>query len=63
VETICRGFGRKTSISRKLKEALDDPEVLDDVKAKRYSHDLNQLLQTKSKVVALTIDDLLDLKE
>jgi hypothetical protein len=42
---------------------LDDPEVPDDVKAKRYSHDLNRFLQTKSEVPALTIDDLLDLKE
>jgi hypothetical protein len=42
---------------------LDNPDVPDDVKAKRYSHDLNRFLQTKSKVPALTIEDLLDLKE
>jgi hypothetical protein len=42
---------------------LDDPEVPDDVKAKRYGHDLNRFLQIKSKVPALTIEDLLDLKE
>jgi hypothetical protein len=53
----------KTSISEKLKATLDNPDVPDDVKAKRYSHDLNQFLQTKSKVPALTIEDLLDLKE
>jgi hypothetical protein len=53
----------KTSISKKLKATLDNPEVRDDVKAKRYSHDLNRFLQTKSKVPALTIEDLLDLKE
>jgi hypothetical protein len=53
----------KTSISKKLKATLDDPEVPDDVKAKRYSHDLNRFLQTKSKVPSVTIEDLLDLKE
>lgn len=53
----------KTSISKKLKATLDNPDVPDDVKAKRYSHDLNRFLQTKSKVPALTIEDLLDLKE
>jgi hypothetical protein len=53
----------KTSISKKLKATLDNPDVQDDVKAKRYSHDLNRFLQTKSKVPALTIEDLLDLKE
>jgi hypothetical protein len=53
----------KTSISKKLKPTLDNPDVPDDVKAKRYSHDLNRFLQTKSKVPALTIEDLLDLKE
>jgi hypothetical protein len=42
---------------------LDDPDVPDDVKAKRYSHYLNRLLQAKSRVPALTIEDLLDLKE
>ena len=53
----------KTSISKKLKATLDNPDVPDDVKAKRYSHDLNRFLQTKSKVPALTIEDLLNLKE
>jgi hypothetical protein len=53
----------KTSISKKLKATLDNPEVPDDEKAKRYSHDLNRFLQTKSKVPALTIGDLWDLKE
>jgi hypothetical protein len=53
----------KTSISKKLKATLDNPDVPDDVKAKRYSHDLNRFLQTKSKVPALMIEDLLDLKE
>jgi hypothetical protein len=53
----------KTSISKKLKATLDNPDVPDDVKAKRYSHDLNRFLQTNSKVPALTIEHLLDLKE
>jgi hypothetical protein len=53
----------KTSISRKVKATLNDPDVPDNVKAKRYSHDLNRFLQTKSEVPALTIEDLLDLKE
>jgi hypothetical protein len=52
----------KTSISKKLKATFDDPEV-PDVKAKWYSHDLNRFLQAKSKVPALTMDDLLDLNE
>jgi hypothetical protein len=53
----------KTSISKKLKATLDNSDVPDDVKAKRYSHDLNRFLQSKSKVLALTIAGLLDLKE
>jgi hypothetical protein len=53
----------KTSINKTLKATLDNPDVPDDVKAKRYSHDHNRFLQTKSKVPALTIEDLLDLKE
>jgi hypothetical protein len=53
----------KTSISKKLKATLDNPDVPDDVKAKRYSHDLNRFLQTKSKVPTLTIEDLLDIEE
>jgi transposase InsO family protein len=50
-------------ISKKLKATFDDPEVPDGVKAKWYSHDLSRFLQIKSKVSALTIEDLLDLKE
>jgi hypothetical protein len=53
----------KTSINKKLKATLDNPYVPDDVKAKRYSHDLNRFLQTKSKVPALSFEDLLILKE
>jgi hypothetical protein len=53
----------KTSISKKLKATLDNSDDPDDVKAKRYSHDLNRFLQTKSKVSALTIEDMLDFKE
>jgi hypothetical protein len=53
----------ETSISKKLKATLNNPDVPDDVKAKRYSHNLNRFLQTKSKVPLLTIEDLLDLKE
>jgi hypothetical protein len=63
VEAADRRLGKKTSISKKLKATLDNPDVPDDVKAKRYSHDLNRFLQTKSKVPALTIEDLLDLKK
>ena len=40
----------KTSISRRLKDALNEPTVRDDVKAKEYSHDLNRFLHAKSKI-------------
>jgi hypothetical protein len=53
----------KTSFSKKLKATLDNLDVPDDVKAKRYSHDINRFLQTKSEVPALAIEDKLDLKE
>lgn len=59
----------KTTISKGLKATLDDSTVPDDVKAKRYSHDLNRFLQTKRKLpdaplvdVTPTVDELLDLK-
>ena len=48
----------KTSISKKLKTTLDEPSVPDDVKAKRYSHNLNRFMQTRSK---LTDEPLIDL--
>ena len=51
----------KTSISKGLKATLDDPTVPDDVKAKRYSHDLNRFLHTKRKLPEVpTVEDLLD---
>ncbi len=56
----------KTTISKGLKATLDDSTVPDDVKAKRYSHDLNRFLQTKRKLpdasLVATVDELLDLK-
>jgi hypothetical protein len=54
----------KMSISKKLKATLNDREVPDDVKAKRYSHNLNSFMQTKFKLSdAPTIEELLDWKE
>jgi hypothetical protein len=54
----------KTSVSKRLTAILDDPEVTDDAKAKRYSHNLNRFLQTESKLpdvdFAPTIDELID---
>ena len=54
----------KTSIGKKLKTTLDDPSVPEDVKAKRYSHELNRFLHTKSKLSdGATIDKLLKEEE
>jgi hypothetical protein len=39
----------ETSISKKLKVTLDDPEASDDVKAERYRHDLNKFYKPKVK--------------
>ena len=51
----------KTSISKKLKTTLDDSSVPDDVKAKRYSHNLNRFLQTKSNLTyEPTLEELLE---
>lgn len=40
----------KTSISKRLKDTLNESTVPDDVKAKEYSHNLNRFLHTKSKI-------------
>jgi hypothetical protein len=60
----------KSSISKQLKSTLDDPTIPEDIKAKRYRHNLSRFLHTKRKLVEEeplvdlmpTVDELLDIK-
>jgi hypothetical protein len=60
----------KSSISKQLKSTLDDPTIPEDIKAKRYTHNLSRFLHTKRKLVEEeplvdlmpTVDELLDIK-
>jgi hypothetical protein len=60
----------KSTISKQLKSTLDDPAIPEDVKAKRYTHNLSRFLHTKRKLVEEehlvdlmpTVDELLDIK-
>jgi hypothetical protein len=45
----------KSSISKKLKATLHNPNVPHDVKAKRYSHNLDRFLQAKSALVEVEV--------
>lgn len=53
----------KSSISKQMKSTLDDPEIPEDVKAKRYGQHLNRFLQAKRKMTEEpTVDEVLDIK-
>ena len=56
----------KSSISKQMKSALDNPVIPDDIKAKNYRQSLNRFLQSKRKLpdepLLPTIDELLDIK-
>lgn len=53
----------KSSISKQMKSTLDDPEIPEDVKAKRYGQHLNRFLRAKRKMTEEpTVDEVLDIK-